>query len=249
VNPHTLKSLQDFAAFVAAEERLDTSLEDLARRAAETTRAATCSIMLLASDAANEPRLKLWASTEALPASAWTETPKIGEGIVGRVLETGRPLLVADIGASEFAVLARRRSALGGSCMCLPIAIAGTVIGVMSFANGAQDEPFSESRLMVAAVLSALVARLVQVERLQTMLRSRVAQMTLAREGARGTPRLADGTAAPGDIAKMLAKSFYKDLAGAGFEPGQILEAASEIVAQISGDIARYKKRLGRRNA
>jgi hypothetical protein len=45
----------------------------------------------------------------------------------------------------------------------------------------------------------------------------------------------------------MLAKSFFKDLSAAGFEPGQIIEAASEIITLVSSDIARYKKRLARK--
>ena len=45
----------------------------------------------------------------------------------------------------------------------------------------------------------------------------------------------------------MLARSFYKDLADAGFEPGQIIEAASEIIDQITTDIARFGKRMARK--
>jgi hypothetical protein len=41
---------------------------------------------------------------------------------------------------------------------------------------------------------------------------------------------------------------FYKDLAAAGFSSGQIIEAASEIIGQISGDLARHKKRMEREN-
>ena len=43
---------------------------------------------------------------------------------------------------------------------------------------------------------------------------------------------------------KMLAKSFYRDLSAAGFEPPQIVEAASEIIGLISGSLARHRRRM-----
>jgi hypothetical protein len=39
-------------------------------------------------------------------------------------------------------------------------------------------------------------------------------------------------------LAKKLARPLCKDLAAAGFGPGQIIEAATEIIGQISGGIA-----------
>jgi hypothetical protein len=68
----------------------------------------------------------------------------------------------------------------------------------------------------------------------------------LAREEKEVITRLTDGTLAPARVAKMLAKSFFKDMAAAGFEPGQIIDAASEIITLVSTDIARYKKRIAR---
>jgi L-methionine (R)-S-oxide reductase len=94
--------------------------------------------------------------------------------------------------------------------------------------------------------VAVLIGKSVQVERLQTLLRSRVAQMTLAREAGEVATRLTDGALHPARIAKELAKSFYKDLAAAGFEPGQIIEAASEIITQITSEIGRHKKRMAR---
>ena len=79
------------------------------------------------------------------------------------------------------------------------------------------------------------------------MLRSKVAQMTLAREGKHVVGRITDGTVPPARVAKLLAKSFFRDLASAGFEPGQIIEAASEIIMLVSHDITRFKRRIERK--
>jgi len=247
VTQNALGRLRDLAMFVSAEEDLRAHLRELSDLAASVTQAATCSIMMLSEGDDEAPRLKLWCSTEALPPSAWNEAPQSGESIAGRVLEQRAPLLIADIRASEFAPLARQRENLGASFISAPIAVGTHVIGVMNLSSRPGSPPFDESDLRLAEIVAALIAKSVQVERLQTMLRSKVAQMTLAREGKQVVGRLTDGTVAPARVAKLLAKSFFRDLASAGFEPGQIIEAASEIIMLVSHDITRFKRRIERK--
>jgi len=241
-----LTRLHDLASFVLAEENLDTRLRELAGHAARAVGGATCSIMLLSEGDASAPRLKLWASTETLPRSAWAERPGLGEAIVGRVLQDGRELVVEDVQQSEFAALARRRGNVGSSFMCVPVAIGSRMIGVMNFANTIGAPPFAKSELMLASIAATLVGKSVQVERLQTLLRSRVAQATLAKEEKQLARSLTNGSVPPAQIAKMLAKSFYRDLAAAGFEAGQIIAAASEMISLVSTNIGRHKKRMAR---
>ena len=246
VSGNALGRLRDLAVFVSAEEDLRAHLGKLAGLAASVTEAATCSIMMLSEGADDAPRLKLWCSTETLPVSAWNETPRSGESIAGRVLEERAPLLIADIRSSEFAPLARQREDRGPSFICTPIAIGKHVIGVMNLSSRLGASPFDESDLRLAEIVATLIGKSVQVERLQTMLRSKVAQTTLAKEGAHVVGRLTDGSVPPARVAKLLAKSFFRDLAAAGFEPGQIIEAASEIITLVSQDITRFKKRIER---
>jgi GAF domain-containing protein len=246
VSQNALGRLHDLAVFVGAEEDLRSRLEQLVALAASATEAASCSIMLLSEGEDKAPRLKLWCSTESLPASAWNETPARGESIAGRVLEQGTPLLIADIRASEFAPLARRRGDLGGSFICAPIAVGKQVIGVMNLSNRLGSPPFDRSALELAEIVAALIAKSVQVERLQTLLRSRLAHSSLAREEKEVVARITEGTVPTARVAKLLAKSFFRDLASAGFEPGQIIEAASEIIALISTDIRRFRRHAER---
>jgi len=246
VSRNALGRLHDLAVFVRAEEDLRTHLRELVDLAASVTEAATCSIMLLSEGAQDAPRLKLWCSTEALPSSAWDETPGRGESIAGRVLEQRAPLLIADIRASEFAPLARRRETLGASFICTPITVGKHVIGVMNLSSRPDAPPFDESDLRLAEIVATLIGKSVQVERLQTLIRSRVAHVSLAKEEKQVVAGLTDGTAPPARVAKLLAKSFFRDLSSAGFDPGQIIEAASEIIAMVSADIRRYKRRAER---
>src|ERR1700674_61490 len=246
VKQNELGRLHDVAVFLRTDEDLGSGLGELVERAASVTDAASCSIMLL-SDGDNEaPRLKLWGSTETLPLSAWNETAARGESIAGRVLERGTSLLVADIRKSEFAALARGRSNLGPSFICAPIGLGTHIIGVMNLSSRPNRPPFDQSHMGLTEIIAILIGKVVQVERLQMLIRSRAAQASLAREEKEVVALLTDGTLPPVRLAKMLAKTFFKDLAAAGFEPGQIIEAASEIISLVSRDIARHKKRMAR---
>ena len=247
MSENALGRLHDLAVFVRAEEDLRTHLRELVDLAASVTDAAACSIMLLSEGKDDAPRMKLWCSTEALPSSAWSETPGCGEWIAGRVLEDGTPLLISDIRSSEFAPLARLRNTQGPSFICTPIAVGKHVIGVMNLSSRLGSRSFDESDLALAEIVAALIGKSVQVERLQTLIRSRVAHLSLAREEKEVVARLTDGTVPPARVAKLLAKSFFRDLAAAGFDPGQIIEAASEIITLVSNDIRRYKRHAVRR--
>lgn len=246
VSQNALARLHDLAVFVSAEEDLPAHLGALVDLAASVTDAATCSIMLLSEGEHDAPRLKLWGSTKGLPSSAWNETPGRGESIAGRVLEQSAPLLISDIRASEFAPLARERENLGVSFICTPIAVGKHVIGVMNLSSRIGSPPFDESDLGLAEIVATLIGKSVQVERLQVLIRSRVAQVSLAKEEKEVVARLTDGAVPPVRVAKLLAKSFFKDLTSAGFDPSQIIEAATEIIALVSNDISRYKKRMAR---
>lgn len=247
MSQNPLGRLHDFAVFVGAEEDLRPHLRELVDLAASVTEAAACSIMLLSEGEDHAPRLTLWCSTEVLASSAGDEASGSGESIAARVLEQRAPLLIADIRVSEFAPLARQHSNQGKSLICTPIAVGKSVIGVMNLSSRIGCSPFDESDLGLAEIVATLIAKSVQVERLQTMIRSRAAQATLSKEEKKVVARLTDGLVPPARVAKLLAKSFFKDLASAGFEPGQIIEAASEIITLVSKDITRYRRRIEKR--
>jgi hypothetical protein len=55
-----------------------------------------------------------------------------------------------------------------------------------------------------------------------------------------------DGTVLTARVAKLLAKSFFKDLASPCFDPGQIVETAFEIIT-LESNVGRYKGRTERK--
>ncbi|MGD9248774.1 MAG: sigma 54-interacting transcriptional regulator [Desulfobacteraceae bacterium] len=91
---------------------------------------------------------------------------RIGEGIVGRVIETGRPMFVPDIG-EEPKFLNRTESRpkkKGGSFLCNPIELDGTTLGVISV-----DRIYTEKRgnvdddLRVLSIVASFIAQFVKL--------------------------------------------------------------------------------------
>jgi GAF domain-containing protein len=237
-----LLRLQDLQRFLASGS-LEESLQQQALLTARLLRADTCSIMLLNSGSGTAPRMSVCAAHGSLPASALHASIGKGEGICGRVLESGRALLVEDIARSEFAALARRPDAAGRSLMSAPIRIDGRIVGVVN-ASGMPGVTFSSADLALLDVIALFTGKSVQVLQLQAILNSRFIQMALVRESPQDAGLAYRN---PDEVARILAKSFFKEMTGAGFGEAQIVQAASEIIGQLNSSVQRHRRRLERK--
>lgn len=240
-NAKRLVRLQDVQALLASGS-LDDNLHSHAELAKRLVGAASCSVMLLNSESPDDLRMRLCASAGELPPAAADALVASGEGICGQVLASGRALLVEDIARSAFAGLARHRRAALPALMSAPVRIDGRLVGVVNVTGAA----FSEAELHLLEVVALFIGKSVQVIQLQHLLASRFAQMALVRDaherghdgsGQRGGA--APGTAYqnPEDVARILARSFYKEMTRAGFAPGQIVSAATELIGQLKGTL------------
>jgi signal transduction protein with GAF and PtsI domain len=238
-----LMRLQDLQHFLAGGS-LEDGLQRQVSLTAALVRADTCSVMLLSGGSGADPRLTVCASHGALAAQALHASIGKGEGICGRVLAGGRSLLVEDIGRSEFALLARRPEAAGRSLMSSPIRIEGKIVGVLNAASR-PGVTFCHADLMLLDVIALFIGKSVQVSQLQAILNSRFMQLALVREA----PRAAAGVAYrnPDEVARILAKSFFREMTSAGFGEGQIVQAASEIIGLLGRSVQRHSKRLARK--
>jgi len=226
--------LQDLQHFLA-----EGTLEDSLQRQVETTArllsAESCSIMLLNSGDGDNLRMRVVARCGSLPEAALSVSIGEGEGICGRVLASGQPLLVEDIAHSEFAALSRRLEGIAGSLMCAPIRIDGKLVGVLNIAGMSGRPPFTPDELQVLDLISLFIGKTIQVQQLQHLLDSRFAQLALlqeARDQVSDKVRLAYRN--PEDAAKILARSFFKEMTKAGFGSSQIVSAATELIEQLN---------------
>ncbi|QBE63603.1 GAF domain-containing protein [Pseudoduganella lutea] len=215
-----------------------------AELAASLVGAETCSVMLINGEGENA-RMSIAASHGPLAQDAAATLVARGEGLAGHVLASGEPLLVDDILASPYAALARRPTAPGRSLMLAPVRIEGRVVGTLTASCGGTHGCFCEQDLALLETVALFVGRAVQLRQLRGILASRFTQLALSRElqGAAATTAYQK----PDHVARLLARSFYREMARAGFDSNQIVQAASEIIAQLNSNLARHHAREGRR--
>jgi GAF domain-containing protein len=241
--------LQDLASFLE-KGSFDDNMRQLAAMAAKVLNAENCSLMLLNDGEAENPRMRVCASYGPLPAAAYKESTGKGEGIAGRVVATGKALLVEDIHQSEFAPLARRADDQRKSLISAPITINGGIIGVVNISGHAQGRAFSSDDLSLLEVVGLFVGKAIQVVQLQNILNSRFVQLALVQSVEKDVgATLTSAVQNPDQVARIVAKSFYKEMTRAGFGSGQIINAATEIIAQLSGSLNRHSKRQERDSA
>jgi L-methionine (R)-S-oxide reductase len=241
-----LIKLQDLSNFLE-KGSLDDNLQQLAEMSAKILGAENCSIMLLNEGEFEELRMRVCASYGPLPAAAYKESIKRGEGIAGRVIATGKSLLIEDIHQSEFAKWARRANDPRKSLISSPITINSRIIGVVNVSGETHGHTFKLDDLNLLDVVALFLGKSIQVVQLQNVLNSRFAQIALVQEAEKNVGgALASAVQNPDQVAKILAKSFYKEMTRAGFSSGQIINAASEIIAQLRGSLNRHSKRIDR---
>ena len=235
----------DLAVFVE-HGTLDENLQRLAGTTSEVLKAENCSIMLIESDSDAGARLVVCACAGPMPAAAYREAPGPHQGVAGHVMATGSPLRIDDIATSPFADCARRIADPRRSLMCAPIRMHAEMLGVINVSGREENGPFKDHELKLLEVIALFIGKSIQVSQLQSMLDSRFAQMAVVQEAKKGLGNsLAAGLPNPDQVAKIMAKSFYKEMTRAGFGSRQIINAASEIIAQLSGNLQRHSRRMG----
>lgn len=86
------------------------------------------------------------------------------------------------------------------------------------------------------------IARTVEAIRLQSVLGSHFTKLALAPANGRSARQVIAASAQhPDKTARLLARTFYRELARAGFTCNQIIGAASEIISQLSSNLREHK--------
>lgn len=205
--------------------------------------AASCSIMLLNSGDGADRRMSIVARCGDQPDAALSVAVARGEGIAGSVLSTGVALCIANLAASDYAHLARRGGA-PGSLLCVPIRIDGAIVGVVNAANPATASAFGPTELGLLDIVALFIGKAIQVQQLQRLLDSRFAQLALLlHTGQPGADAARTAYRNPEDIVRILARSFFREMTKVGFEPAQIVGAASELIGQLNLQLQQDKKR------
>ncbi len=223
-------------------ELVRSTSDDLAQQAALAARligAQTCSIMLVNDGEGERARMSVSASFGPLAPAAHTASIARGEGLAGQVLASGTALLIPDIADSPYAHLARRPDDPRRAVLLVPIRLGERVVGTVNASCSSGKGCFGRDDLGLLEAVALLAGKAVQVRQLQGILASRFAQLALLQ----AAPDSPAGYQQPDRIARLLARSFYREMAKAGFGTGQVVQAASEIIAQLNASLARHGRR------
>jgi signal transduction protein with GAF and PtsI domain len=243
--------LIDISNLIENQGDLETKLEQIAAQIGLSIQAQRCSIMLLSEVGCNHGSsacLKLFAHYGDLPASAYNEFISLEQGIAGQVVAKGQPLLIPDIQNSAFARLARYQTQASPSFICTPIILNMQVVGVVNVSLPQNREQFSPADLEILLIFNQIIGQALQISHLQRVVKSRFMELAMTRELLEETP-LENSVALnpnPNKFAKIVAKSFFKELTQAGFGANQIIEIASEVLSLLQTTLDKHKQRLTR---
>lgn len=104
--------------------------------------------------------LRIRAAIGMSPHLVGSVSIKPGEGIAGRVLETGEPLLITDapllrLGSKQQTAKDQRATQYRNqSALCVPLKIRGQILGVFNINDRIDQQDFSENDLYIARVIA-----------------------------------------------------------------------------------------------
>ncbi|MDA8093187.1 MAG: GAF domain-containing protein [Betaproteobacteria bacterium] len=245
---HLLGRLQDFTVPQKPGASLEDSLQRLAATSARALNAENCSIMLLEQDEIEDLRLRVCANFGKLSAKAYNESVMQGEGIAGYVAATGHGLLIEDIEKSPFAGKARHPDDPRKSMISSPIVTDGHIHGVINVNGPKRKATFDLNDLAMLDILALFVGKSIQVIQLQNVLNSRFAQHALL-EHQQADKAVGDmmlrAAQKPDQMARLMARTFFRELTKAGFGSGQIINVASEIISELSKSLQKRQAQEG----
>jgi GAF domain-containing protein len=136
---------------------LDDVLDNIAEHALQTAQAEISSVYLLDDEQKRLTAKSVHGAQRNVLAQA---TFTLGEGTIGQVALTGQPLIVHDTTADTVFTAKTKASQQIHSCMTVPLAVKGRVIGTLEVCNKVGAEKFTEDdqRLLGAFAAQAAIA-------------------------------------------------------------------------------------------
>lgn len=255
--------LAGFSKLLESTLSLDESLQQAAILTAQTLKTQGCSIFLLGELPQKKPtpdRLKFQICThyDALSQTTDAAIASLNQEVAGYVAQTREALLIADLSLSPFASwLGSNSSKRQKSLIAAPILLENQAIGVIIVNSCRNRTSFKAIDLELLTVFAQSVSQLVHISQLQTILHSRFIEIAVLRDWEEQNKDLLNGSQSmtltpapiasdPNKLAKIVAKSFFKELTQAGFDASQIIAIATEVLSLLQNSLNKHKKRLAR---
>lgn len=227
MNANAILSLCD--GFTRIESRGSTAecLDELAELTARILGAKGCTILLLSE--AEVAQSGLGDGSRFVPVATPAGTP-------GAQL----PAPVAALAGATAGIV---RGGHGDTeSMVSTILLHRKIIGVIHASSPLQESGFGKDDLDLLGILTPLIAKSIQVIQLQNILKSRFTQIALTKSDESAIGALMPGVMQnPNQIARILAKSFYREMLNAGFNVNQVISAATEVISELTASLRKHK--------
>ena len=182
-----LSTLNEVVELAARVPQLQDLLSLVLERTMRTVRAGIGSIMLLD----HERQVLRVVAARGLPEGiVGSAEVRVGEGIAGKVVQIGEPVLVEDISADPRFHKPNEPKYGSGAFMCLPVRVEDRIIGVVNLAKSAGAAPspaFSPTDLLFLNTLMTHIAYAVDNARLLQEARMATNRLRSAMEDLRTT--------------------------------------------------------------
>ena len=243
-----LSRLQQLSATPEQATSLEASLKQSVAMAAALLNVNNSVIVLLGDAEAGEPgetMLKVFACGADETVSVSTEPQSRHSAVFDPVIAAGVPCLIDKLSEATRMSLRHQQPDAFNILVAAPIHINNKVVGILSASGHKLNRPLDQTDLEWIGMIGLLVGKSMQVVQLQNVLSSRFAQLALVREAkANLGVALEKAVENPDQLARILAKSFFREMTHTGFSTSQIIQASSEIIAQLSSSLNRHSKRL-----
>lgn len=239
-----LAKLTALLQFLEQVDSIDVNLNQLAAMVADAVDAANCVITLFKKEqTTDEFKLRISGHHGQLPDAQHQEAVQIGQDIAGYARTNGQAL--QDIDTLRFAGRAALPAGPSRSFISAPIPVGDNMAGIIHIDARKDGRPLRLPDLDRLILVCLFVGKSLQVIRLQNLLNSRYAQLALAQDGHQETAPLKDLVGQElTKPAKILAKTFYREMTKAGFGSDHIISAATEIIAQLINNLDKHRDRL-----
>jgi len=249
-NSRLFVKMVDVSRKLEDQATLDQGLQELVEIMAIVLDTDCCSLMLVEEgEDGGMSKLRIHAHVGDLPEVALQQSIPCDEGIAGHVVKTGQPLLVNDIANSPFADRARQNLDQGKpqGLVSVPILVEDQVAGVININHPRNGRLFDDGDVELLAVYGLFVGKAIVTFQLHKILQSRFVQLALQREqqekgGQDGVKLNTD----PRRLAKIVAKTIYRELIAGGFGTNQIISVASEVINELQVNLDKHRQRRQR---
>lgn len=214
------------------------SLQALAAQSILCLNAQRCSILLFAESAPGCLRVSYCAN---FPHSIDPQVTPLEQAIATYISETGKSLIVKN---SKFIPFSLPKSHLLDltSLICVPLLQNNQMIGAIIVAHPQQKKSFEESDLDLLKLFAKVASQSLHISHLQNILKSTFVTLAVSRE----IHETQEDDLHPTKLAKIVAKSFFREVTQAGFSPPQIIEVATEVLNLLHITLEKHRQRLSK---